>query len=250
MYQEERLYKILNMLKEQKTLSNQQIMETFDISRDTARRDIIRLVEEGVAIRTHGGITMPTLQNEVKDYLNRMAINSAEKNLLGKFAAKYLKPDQMCFFDVSTTIQALCHAVEEPVYAYTNSLDNLNVLIQKQCEIHLLGGKVNIKNRFLYGSATAEALQTLYFDIAFLGAAAVSEDGIYVTDQEDAYIKKIVANHAKFVCVIADREKFTKHSRHLALKYEAIDLIITNDQIPSELFSILKKALVRVEVVD
>lgn len=249
MYQEERLYAILKMLKEHQTLSNQEIVEAFNVSRDTARRDIVRLVEEGAATRTHGGITMPNLQNEVKNYQNRIAINSEEKKRLGEFAASYLKPDQMCFFDVSTTIQALCYAIQEPVCAYTNSLDNLNVLLQKECEIHLLGGKVNPNNRFLYGSATIEALEKPYFDIAFLGAAAIQGDGIYVTDQEDAFIKSVIADRSKFVCVVADSEKFTKHSRHRALKFEGIDLIITNDQIPEDLMPILKKALVHVEVV-
>ena len=61
MYQEERIYKILKLLREKKSLSNQEIMEKFNISRDTARRDILKLVDEGVAVRTHGGITKPEL---------------------------------------------------------------------------------------------------------------------------------------------------------------------------------------------
>ena len=45
MYQEERLYQIMNLLRKKKSLSKQEIMSTFNISRDTARRDIICLVE-------------------------------------------------------------------------------------------------------------------------------------------------------------------------------------------------------------
>ena len=43
-YQEERIYKILEILKAKKTMTNQEIMDQFHISRDTARRDIVRLV--------------------------------------------------------------------------------------------------------------------------------------------------------------------------------------------------------------
>lgn len=46
MYQEERLYQIMNLLREKKSLSKQEIMERFNISRDTARRDIICLVNQ------------------------------------------------------------------------------------------------------------------------------------------------------------------------------------------------------------
>ena len=58
MYQEERIYKILEILKTKKTMTNQEIMDQFHISRDTARRDIVRLVSENLAVRTHGGITL------------------------------------------------------------------------------------------------------------------------------------------------------------------------------------------------
>ena len=53
MYQEERIYKILEILKAKKTMTNQEIMDQFHISRDTARRDIVRLVNENLAVRTH-----------------------------------------------------------------------------------------------------------------------------------------------------------------------------------------------------
>jgi len=39
-------------------MTNQEIMDYFHISRDTARRDIVRLVNENLAVRTHGGITL------------------------------------------------------------------------------------------------------------------------------------------------------------------------------------------------
>lgn len=55
MFQEERLLKILEYLKQHQSMSVQEICTQFDVSRDTARRDIVRLVQEGVVIRTHGG---------------------------------------------------------------------------------------------------------------------------------------------------------------------------------------------------
>ena len=47
MYQEERLRRILEWLKSEQALSNQDLMERLEISRDTARRDIIKLSEAG-----------------------------------------------------------------------------------------------------------------------------------------------------------------------------------------------------------
>ncbi|MEY9141505.1 winged helix-turn-helix transcriptional regulator [Mammaliicoccus lentus] len=43
MYQEERLLKILDYLKKNNQISNKDICDTLNISRDNARRDIIKV---------------------------------------------------------------------------------------------------------------------------------------------------------------------------------------------------------------
>ena len=83
MYQEERIYQILKLLKEKKTMTNQEIMDYFHISRDTARRDIVRLVNENLAVRTHGGITLNDV-HQIGSYQIRKQENEEIKNKIGK----------------------------------------------------------------------------------------------------------------------------------------------------------------------
>lgn len=45
-------------------------MDQFHISRDTARRDIVRLVNENLAVRTHGGITLNDV-HQIGNYQTR-----------------------------------------------------------------------------------------------------------------------------------------------------------------------------------
>ena len=47
-----------------------EIMDQFHISRDTARRDIVRLVSENLAVRTHGGITLNDV-HQIGNYQTR-----------------------------------------------------------------------------------------------------------------------------------------------------------------------------------
>ncbi|SHJ16648.1 DeoR/GlpR family DNA-binding transcription regulator [Propionispora hippei] len=249
MFQEERIYEIVNMLKDRRVLSNQEIMQAFQISRDTARRDIVKLVNEGLAIRTHGGIALPVIQDEVKGYKKRLAINSEAKIRLGKYALKYISPGQICFFDVSTTIQALCQYLDENVLAFTHSLDNMEALSGKQGEVHLLGGKLEPKDRYLYGSKTILEIEDIRFDIAFLGAAAITADGIYVVDYEDACIKRKVAERAAFVCVVADGAKFNKASSFKVISFGKVDLLLTTQEPPLAVKESMKYAGTSVKVV-
>ena len=67
MYQEERLLKVLEYLSEHNYMSIHEICEMFNVSRDTARRDILKLIDQGSAMRTHGGISLPILKNTIKE---------------------------------------------------------------------------------------------------------------------------------------------------------------------------------------
>lgn len=250
MYQEERIYKILKLLREKKSLSNQEIMEKFSISRDTARRDIVKLVDEGVAVRTHGGITLPEVFSEIRYYKERINMNSTVKIELAKKASNYLKNKQVCFFDVSTTLNELCDYVESNIYVFTHSIDNMERLYKKECDVSILGGKLNKNNRFLYGAETILQLENIHFDIAFLGAAAIQKDGIYVEDQEDSYIKKKVSERADLVCVVADDSKFLKTSKFKGARLSDIDILITNKIPPKEILESLEADNVKIEILE
>ncbi|MBE0344459.1 DeoR/GlpR transcriptional regulator, partial [Paenibacillus sp. 28ISP30-2] len=82
--------KILERLQEEKMISNQEICDMLGISRDTARRDFIKLVDEGAAIRTHGGIALPQFKDKIKAYKERVHASSEDKYKIGKIAASYI----------------------------------------------------------------------------------------------------------------------------------------------------------------
>lgn len=229
MYQQQRLSKIMKLLKEKEVLSGQELMEIFQISRDTARRDIVKLSEEGAVIRTHGGIALPEINHIIEEYKGRQQLNVSAKKNIGKAAAEMIKEGQVCFFDVSTTVRFLCADLIKPSVIYTNSMDNLSLLVeQDHIEICAVGGNVNRKNRFFYGGETRDQLMKIHFDAAFLGAASISEDGIYYEEKEDADVKRIAASRAEKVIVLADSTKFQKKSRYQALPLNKIDILITD----------------------
>lgn len=241
-YQEERLLKILDHLKTHNQLSNTDICDLLDISRDTARRDIIKLVEEGAAIRTHGGIALPFYKEEIKAYKERAATASAEKLQIAQAASAYIADGDVCFIDASTTVQQLCGQIREPLTVYTHSLDNVEVLSGKRgIDIHLLGGEFNHDNRFFYDQSQVMQLNEVYFDKAFLGAAAIMNDGVYFVNREDALVKKQVSKRAGKVLVLADAKKFSLTASFKGIDFSDIDILITVEEPPEPLLSVLRE---------
>lgn len=242
MYQEERLYQILNLLRERKSLSKQEIMENFQISRDTARRDIICLVNEGLALRTHGGITLPTIQI-TPGYKERAGLQLDKKNQIGKMAAAYIKRGSVCYLDSSTTVQYICNYIKEKTTIYSNSIDIIEQMQDnKNAELHILGGKWNTEDRYIYGSEALAMLDNIHFDIAFLGTTSVTEDGFYTCGNEDAAIKRLVAKKSSFVCVLADSGKFLFQPSFKFAKLNDVDIVLTTKMPPKSIITALAKA--------
>lgn len=242
MYQEERLYQILSLLHEKKSLSKQEIMDKFKISRDTARRDIICLVNEGVALRTHGGITLPTTR-VLPSFKERENIQFDKKDLLGKMASTYVKRNSICYLDTSTTIQYMCKYIRETTTIYSNSIDIIEHLqAKKNIDMHLLGGKLNTVHRYLYGSETLASLENIHFDVAFLGVVSITDDGFYTCEVEDAAIKRAAAKRSTLTCVLADSGKFLLQPAYKFAKLSDVDIVLTTKMPPKSIIMALAKA--------
>lgn len=254
MYQEERISRITQMLQEKKTLSKKEIAEAFGISHDSARRDILKLVEQGLAIRTHGGIAVADLHSEILAYRKRVSINTEVKKELAQHAANYLKPiagkeHRICFFDVSTTIEQLCNYVPENFTIYTHSLDNVERLSHGRCKAHILGGKLHRKFRYFYGSETLDQLDRIHFDMAFIGAGSLQWDGVYVSEREDAAIKRKVAQRSDLVYVLVDDTKYIPIGNFLGVSFDHVDKIMTNQSPPDDLLQNMERCGTTLELV-
>ncbi|MDD7794483.1 DeoR/GlpR family DNA-binding transcription regulator [Clostridium sp. 'White wine YQ'] len=250
MYQEERLLKILEYLNEHRKMSVHDICETLNVSRDTARRDIIKLIEQGTAIRTHGGIAIPAIRNTIKVYGERLKSYSEGKKSIAKRALPFIHYKEHYFFDVSTTISFLAEYLNEEVTVVTHSLDNIEVLSEKEnVKVYSTGGYLNRDNRFFYGPDSIRYFKNMLFDAVFLGAAAIMENGIYYVDEEDACIKSAVVKRSSKVIVLAEYEKFSLSSYHKGVDLDEIDIIITDKIPPKNFLEIIESKNIEVIVI-
>ncbi|WP_340003965.1 DeoR/GlpR family DNA-binding transcription regulator [Paenibacillus sp. FSL K6-0276] len=240
MYQEERLLKILEYLKQHQSMSVQEICTQFEVSRDTSRRDIVRLVQEGVVIRTHGGVSMPELQKELLSYQDRLIDESESKQRIGKTAAQLIQDHETVILDVSTTVQFVAEQISaKDITVVTHSIDNVGILSKREdLQIYVLGGYLNVKNRLLYGPSIIDKLSEIRADKAFIGASAIRADGLYYPYEEDVRVKREMARRSDQVILVADHTKFIGKS-FFRLDFDCIDILITDRELPSEIREVL-----------
>ncbi|MCA0972294.1 DeoR/GlpR family DNA-binding transcription regulator [Halobacillus litoralis] len=235
MYQEERLILIMNDLEKNRRISIEQICDQFDVSRDTARRDLVKLEERNAIVRTRGGAILPTKHQEVLDYTHRLETVSDEKKKIGERAASLVRGGDTLILDASTTVQACASALTPaPLHIMTNSIHQAEILSTKpDIDIQLLGGLLQKEHGFLYGTSVIERLRKFHVKKAFIGVVGLSEHGLTIAHEEDGMVKRTMMEQAEQVIVLADHTKFGVTELFQFAGLKDVDLIIT-DETPSK----------------
>ncbi|RCW47805.1 DeoR/GlpR family DNA-binding transcription regulator [Paenibacillus prosopidis] len=237
MYQEERLIGILNYLQEHQRISIEDICKVFEVSRDTARRDLVKLEENRSIIRTRGGAILPSLTKEVLNYEQRLLDEPKGKKEIGRLAASLIKNNEYLIMDASTTVQFLAeHISTQNNIVVTNSIDIADILSKKDTlSIHLLGGLFNSTHRYIYGAKAIEMLADYNADKLFLGTCGITQDGLSIPDSEEASLMKEMIRRVDQVIVLADSTKFGRKLFQNVCGWDRVDILITdkepNDQL-------------------
>ncbi|OAS18463.1 DeoR/GlpR family DNA-binding transcription regulator [Paenibacillus oryzisoli] len=237
MFQEERLLSILEYLKSNKRISVDLICELYEVSRDTARRDMVKLEEQGSIVRTRGGAILPTLSKDVGNYDQRLQEESSSKLTIGKRAATLVQDGDYLMMDASTTVlHAATALTSKNNIVITSSIETAAILTRKDgITIHMLGGVLDNKHHSVYGAKAIEMLNEYHVDKLFIGTCGISENGLSAPNEEDCYLVRAMMEHADQVIVLADHSKFGKRLFHHVVGFENIDILVTDQALSEEM---------------
>lgn len=234
MYQQQRLEQIMDLLQTNEVITTDKLVQKFNVSRDTVRRDFSILSEQGKVQRIHGGIMRLEENEQMYSFNSRLNQFDEAKTHIAEIAEKMLVPGKTYFFDVSTTVLKLSQIMDQQLTVYTHSLDNSIMLSDNpKVDLHTLGGHFSSKNRYFYSLQESSLLNDISFDIAFFGAAGLKNGTASFEDEEDTYVKKQAIKHAKKKVLLAETEKFSKQATYNLADLSEFDLLIT-DKKPKE----------------
>ncbi|MGX7025974.1 DeoR/GlpR family DNA-binding transcription regulator [Vagococcus hydrophili] len=235
MNQDERLIQTIQLLEEKKQIKQEELMNYFNISKDTARRDILKLLEQDLAERTKGGIKLPVIKQQLTDYQNRLITHSFEKETLTKKAHHLIQENQTIWLDVSTTVELLGkEKTFNNTLFVTNSVDNAVRYSENKNNVYLLSGYYQPDSHLLTGPMIISQLNHFHFDIAFIGASGVSKEGIFFDELDDLELHQQLKQQAKKVVLLVDSTKINQ-TTSFKINWENIDLLVTNQTLPNEI---------------
>ena len=158
-----RLEQIMDFLKSHNLVTVDQLVAATHASPATIRRDLIKLDQEGVISRTHGGVTLnrfipsqPTTQEKSQRSLQ-------EKYAIASAAAALVKAGDAIVLDAGTTMIELARQITHlPLRVITSDLHIALFLSEfKQIEVTIIGGRIDDSSQSCIGDHGRRLLQNI-----------------------------------------------------------------------------------------
>jgi len=120
-------------------------------------------------------------------------------------------------------------------HIFTNALNHaIEVDHLPQAEVFVIGGHLREVSLAMVGRLAYQALQGIYFDLAFLGVNGISiEHGLTIPSLEEAATAAEVIRHSQRTVVVADHSKFGIVSHGKITDIADVDAIITDSGLDS-----------------
>jgi DeoR/GlpR family transcriptional regulator of sugar metabolism len=215
------------------------LAERFGVSAVTIRKDLAALESQGRLTRAHGGaITVvghrPESAFDVRERLQREA-----KDAIGRLAASQIADGESIAFDASTTALAVARHLKArggwvQLTVITNGLRIASELAGfPGITVAMPGGFVRWEALSVVGQLGDGVFRKVNVQKAFLGAAGFSlESGLSDATEDEAQIKRFMAEAAREVIGIVDSSKWGRAAFATFCRTEDMTRIITDDEAP------------------
>jgi DeoR family transcriptional regulator, fructose operon transcriptional repressor len=214
------------------------LVEAFDVSGDTVRRDLQYLHEQGVLVRSFGGVVRrDDLARFEPPFVSRMRANSDAKAAIGALAATLVADLQTLIVNGGTTTLELARALKDKkgLTVVTNNLHLPgNISPDAVSQLHILGGQFRMRSFATLGPVELPDPQggrthAFHADLAFIGVGGVSDDGGFTGgDLRESSVIRQMAERAERVVVLADSSKFGRTAFAHIGELSIADVLITD----------------------
>ncbi len=242
MLQGERHLRILDALKQSRTITVRQLCDSLEASEATIRRDLATLEAEGKLERTHGGAILTSLTTLTieESYNQKENLFETQKRAIARKAFERLVDHDSIILDAGTTTLELARLIGQSnlhLTVITNSTTVSSLIAQNpNVELIAMGGKVRLNVLAAVGHMAIEFLRRFNVNKAFVAANGVSIDsGLTTPDLDEAEVKRTMLSCASERYVLVDHSKFNRVALCQIAPMSMVDVIITDSEIDESL---------------
>lgn len=224
------------------------LSEQLGVSPATIRRDLVKLEEDGLLTRVHGGAVA---EDGDQPFAEVAEVRVPAKDAIAERAAALVQDGQSVLLDIGTTAYRLARRLHgRRLTVITSNLVVYEELADDEgIELVLLGGMVRREYRSLVGFLTEDNLRQLHADWLFLGTSGVRPGGqVMDTTVVEVPVKRAMIGAGDKVVLLADAAKFPGTGMAKVCGPEDLDMVVTDAPVDTVTRTALRDAGVEVLV--
>ena len=225
----QRRHTIMQLLQEQGEVSVEQLVQLFDISEVTIRKDLSALETNGFLLRKYGGAIL--MAKEIIDE-NENDELTKRKFVIAKAAAERIRDHNRIIVDSGSTTAALIKQLnlKQGLVVMTNSLSVATELraLENEPTLLMTGGTWDTRSESFQGKVAEQVLRSYDFDQLFIGADGIDLARGSTTFNELVGLSQVMAEVSREVVVMVESQKIGRKMPNLELTWQQIDVLITD----------------------
>lgn len=254
MTKEERHNLIIDTLNKQESASVAELSQSLEVSAVTIRKDLSELEAAKKLYRSHGNAILINPYINTRSISEKVKLFSNEKNIITKYAAKFISKDDSIIIAAGTTNLALANNIE-PIHHLTVVTPSLNIAqslgTREDVTLLLLGGTLRKSSLSTVGSTAESMLEEMSCSKVFLGIDGFDPGfGISTTDIREAELYRAMMKSAQRTIVLADSSKFGRRGFAKITDFDQVDVFITDYRLPDKAAAALEAIGVDLRIVE
>lgn len=235
---------MIEMIKRLNFVSIEQLVEEFNVTPQTIRRDLNILAKTGNITRHHGGACYESSTKNTS-YSIRKDTNRLAKDQIGAKLAELIPDDSSVFINIGTTTEAIARALlnHKNLKVVTNNIHIASILSgNPSCSIIIVGGEVRNGDGGIIGEAACDFINEFKMDFGIIGISGISEDGELMDyDLREARVSQAIIRNSEHVFLAADQSKFGRKAMIRVGHIELADHLFTDFEPSNNTQNLLKQ---------
>ena len=245
---------IIEKIRTHRMVKVSDLVNEYQVSIETIRRDLEYLESLGHLKRVYGGAVINGLYGQEPVFSQREVVNHEEKRAIGIKAAELINDGDTLFIEVGTTLLEVARNLldKKGLTVITNTTLISNEMVKSNdCRVILLGGELRQGELSVSGHLCDENLSNFYADTLIMGVGGVSLQSGY-TDYHvnEANTRRQMINRARKVIAVADYSKFGVTAMNFICTLSRVDVLVTDWSAPSEIVNEFRENGVTVLIAD
>lgn len=237
----ERQAKILQLVNQNRKIEVTALAELLDVSQVTVRKDLDALEDLGLLIREHGYAQVCNSD----DINNRLAVRYDVKMKIARAAADIVSNGETLMIESGSSCAILAEILakeKKDITIITNSAFIANHIRNTSIsKVVLLGGEYQRESQVMVGPLVRKCAREFYVDKLFMGTDGfIPQAGFTCGDMMRAEAMKTMAESAKHAVILTDSSKFSQQGVVLQSRFENVQMVFTDHEIPNSAKDILE----------